>query len=149
MLSPRLMLFLLGAGMAWFGGHQFGEVRREDAPLRRALGPAGVPVEAVVYSQRSASSTDSKGNSTSFTMTNLDYQHAGQRYSADIYLPEPTERSLPRGGIVSCRLDPENPSFITSAKAPWPWTKTKLTLCVLTIVLGVLLDLGVLANLAR
>ena len=50
LISPRLLLFLIGASMAWGGGHMFGEGRRGDAPLRRTLGPADILVQESIYS---------------------------------------------------------------------------------------------------
>ncbi len=148
LISPRLLLFLIGAGMAWGGGHMFGEARRGDAPLRRALGPAGIPVEATVYSQRAASRTNPKGDTSLTTRTRLRYEHGGQPQSEEAFLDDKAERELPEGSRIACRLDPENPQFIVSAKTPWPWTKTKLALCVLLIAAGALIDLGVLIDLA-
>ena len=89
-----------------------------------------------------------KGNATLTTKKRLRYEHDGQNRGGEVFLDDKAERELPEGSRISCRLDPENPHFIISAKTPWPWTKTKLTLCVLLIALGGLIDLGVLIDLA-
>ena len=94
LISPRLLLFLIGAGMAWGGGHMFGEVRRADAPLRRTLGPAGIPVEAIIYSQRTAEGRDSKGNTSLTTKTRLRYAMTKLRTCMGAYL-EPLQGGAP------------------------------------------------------
>ena len=145
MFSPRLFIALIGGAAMWMGGHFFNDIRREDAPVRRALGPAGIPVEATVYSRRRSMDTNANGELSFSTMTRLRYAYDGQNRSAETYLKEDAERNLPEGSRIACRLDPENPDFILSAKASMPWTKTKLAWCVALIAFGALIALASLA----
>ena len=131
--SPRLFFLLIGVACVVTGWQFLGMVKRDDSPVRRALGPAGIPVEVLVVER-----PDSYPK-----VTTLQYDHAGQRYS-EVVVADPVADKLPLGSRQSFRMDPENSKSLVRAGAPMPGTTGKGIIFIVVIVTGVLMLLCVI-----